>query len=290
MNILISELPKSDWWGLGMPHYKNNWLMAEGNIPRPDIVRDAHARLVSALEKVVPLTRIPFPEQFDTPQTYKHDFIFVRDSYIAVAADTAVISNFSERQRQDEAHFMQTYLKDRVKRMYTLPSGAYAEGGEFQILHKDRIMFAGINRNNKRGIEEISRLSGIEDICIVKTGAFHLDTNVSVLLNREGNCIGVIAAMSQIQNAREVSDFCSTHRLDLFAIDPIDGMGGPDEPGTLAANALALPGVLIGCAHFMTPGLEEKIVHAGIEHVVVPLYDLKFSGGSVHCLTNELGV
>ena len=41
---------------------------------------------------------------------------------------------------------------------------------------------------------------------------------------------------------------------------PIDGMGAPDEPGTLLVNCLAFPGIPVGCAKFQTPHIEETII------------------------------
>lgn len=290
MNILISELPQSDWWGRGMPQYKNNWLMAQNNIPHPEIVRDAHARLVSALQEVVALTIIPFPTQFDTREKYIHDFIFVRDSFVSIGNRAVVISNYSERGRQEEAGFMKRFLRSRGFRILTVPEDAHAEGGEFAILQRERILFAGVNRNNREGVQQVAGHAGIEKVCLVRTRAFHLDTNFTVLLGSDGACVAVLAALDAIENAYEVVQFCRNHHVNLIAIDPADGMGDPQNPGSLAANSLGLPGALVGCARFITPGVEEKITALGIKHVVVPLYDLKFTGGSVHCLTNELEV
>lgn len=273
-----------------MPHYKNNWLMAQDNIPRPEIVRDAHLRLLHALREVANVTVVPFPQEFDTQERYIHDFIFVRDSFLFVGDNTVIISNYSEHGRKHEAQFMERYLSRKGYRIYTLSPDAYAEGGEFYVLHNERVLFAGLNRNSIQGVREVVRLSGIDAVCIVRTSAFHLDTNFSVLLGDDGQCVGVIAVLSAIKNAREVAAFCRTRRIPVIEIDPTDGMGDPQSPGSLAANSLALPGVLVGCSHFTTNGVEEAIADLGIRHIVVPLYDLKFSGGSVHCLTNELAV
>ncbi len=273
-----------------MPHYKNNWLMAQKNVPRPEIVRDAHMRLVHALQDVASVTIVPFPNEFDTPEKYIHDFIFVRDSFLFVGNKTVIISNYSERGRQSEADYMEQYLAKQGFRILTLASDAFAEGGEFYLLHRERILFAGMNRNSKKGVEEVARLAGVENVCIVETSAFHLDTNFTVLQDKEGRCVGVIAVLSEIKNAREVVRFCQEHHLRVLEIDPADGMGDPANPGSLAVNSLSLPGILVGCSHFNTSGVEHDIAALGIHHVVVPLYDLKFSGGSVHCLTNELAV
>lgn len=288
MKILVTDLPNTDWWGKGMPLYANNWLMAQGNIPRPEVVRDAHARLVAALQKITNVVVLPFPAVFDVDHLYKHDFVFTRDSFISVGSGNFVISNFSERQRQDEAESMKKYLQKLGMTIHILPNDAYAEGGEFYIPPKDNLMFAGVNRNNRKGVQEVAKIGGIQNVCIVDNPGFHLDTNFCVLVGENGHCVGVIACLSVIKNREEVIAFCQSHHLTVLDVDPIDGMGTPDAPGSFAANSQAFPGKLVGCARFETPGIEKKIKELGIEHIVVPLYDLKFSGGSVHCLTNEL--
>ena len=179
MKILVSELPESDWWGKGMPHHANNWLTTQGNIPRPDIVRDAHRRFVSALQKVTDVLLLPFPEKFDTGGLYKHDFIFLRDSYISAGPGRVIVSNFSERQRQDEAVYMKAYLTALGLTVYTLSDDAYAEGGEFYLVPCDTLMFAGLTRNNTKGVSEVAALTGSTRVCVVINPAFHLDTNFS---------------------------------------------------------------------------------------------------------------
>ena len=38
MKILISHLPKHDWWGHGTPIYKNNPAMKQGMVPNQELV------------------------------------------------------------------------------------------------------------------------------------------------------------------------------------------------------------------------------------------------------------
>ena len=53
-------------------------------------------------------------------------------------------------------------------------------------------------------------------------------------------------------------------------------------------NALALPGVLIRPNHFTNNTIEEKLEQLGVKQVITPTSQFQLSGGSVHCLTNEL--
>ncbi len=55
-----------------------------------------------------------------------------------------------------------------------------------------------------------------------------------------------------------------------------------------AANALPLPGVLIHPNQFSDKTIKTRLLSIGIEQVVTPTSQFQLSGGSVHCLTNEL--
>ncbi len=288
MKILVSDLPRSSWWGNGMPVYDNNWKMATGVTPNQHVVAKAHQAFMDTLPHFADVITIPFPAVLDTDGAYKHDFIFVRDSFISNGKGDVVISNFSARGRQDEATAMRSYLAISDYTVHELSADAYAEGGEFLILPKENIAFVGINRNNEKGIVEVGQLLGIQDVCIVQTSSFHLDTALGVLLDESGICVAVMSCMDAIVNTEELKTFCTRHNITLIPVHSIDGMGSPRQPGSLAVNGLALPGVFIGGASFTTPQVEESIASFGIEHVVIPLEDLTLSSGSIHCLTNEL--
>ena len=56
----------------------------------------------------------------------------------------------------------------------------------------------------------------------------------------------------------------------------------------VSANALPLPGTLIRPSPFSNPDIDEKIMGMGINVVINPTSQFQLSGGSVHCVTNEL--
>lgn len=61
-----------------------------------------------------------------------------------------------------------------------------------------------------------------------------------------------------------------------------------DGLGTYAVNCLAGKGFLISGSKFSTPKVEHRLNQLNIKYYVVPLVDYNYSGGSVHCLTNEI--
>lgn len=288
MKLLLSDLPKSDWWGKGTPEHQNNWMTKKHLRPRQEIVEHTHEHLVETLSSLGDLTVIPFPDALDCPQCYAHDFIFVRDSFISNGRGEVMMSNFSERSRQVEAQYMQVWLKRQGYTIHTTPNSAHLEGGEFHYLPQEQLLLAGINRNNKEGVDAVSKFLKVKDVCIVKTDAYHLDTNVGVVRDVSGKCCAVLACRNAIANYSEFDRWCIRHGLQLIPLDATDGMGNPEKPGSFAVNSLAIPGFLVSCAYFQTPGVEDMIASGGVKHLVVPLEDLTFTGGAVHCLTNEL--
>lgn len=74
----------------------------------------------------------------------------------------------------------------------------------------------------------------------------------------------------------------------MIFVDPIDSSGTDAQLGTYAINTLIAPGILVNCATFTTPGVEDALKKLGIKRLHSPLTDFRFAGGSYHCLTNEI--
>ena len=69
---------------------------------------------------------------------------------------------------------------------------------------------------------------------------------------------------------------------------PMDAIGTSKKLGTFAVNALPLPGLLIRPNNFTDSSLDQKLSDLGIECIVTPTSQFQLSGGSIHCVTNEL--
>ena len=287
MKILMSQLPDSDWWGRGTPVYLNNWSMTLGKIPNSDLTKKEHQQTIAAVKKFAELEIIPFPKNLDTEKLYKHDGIFVRDSFISNQQGKIVISNYSAKERQSETKHLKKYLRENNYQMYTLPEDAHAEGGEFYYVAKGNILFAGISRNNKKGVTETARYLGVDELCIIESNSYHLDCIFTIILDKKGKLAGIIASLKLINNKQTIKKFALTHHIPLFDILPVDSINF-DGKGNIAVNCLPLPGVLIGGSLFETPGLETQLKNIGIQHIVTPVSQFGLSGGGTHCLTNEL--
>ncbi len=288
MALVISDLPKSDWWGRGIPEHQHNWMTKKHLLPRQDIIEHSYAHLVETLSALAELTVIPFPDALDSPACYAHDFIFIRDSFISNNRGDVMMSNFSERTRQVEATYMHGWLQRKGYTVRTVSQTAYVEGGEFHYLPQEQLLLAGINRNNKEGVDAVSKFLQVKDVCIIKSEAYHIDTTVGIVLDVSGKCCAVLACRDAVSNYKELEEWCRRYGLHLIPLDGIDGMGKPQTPGTFAVNGLSIPGYLVSCAEFQTPGVEDVLTSQGIRHIIVPLHDLTFTGGAIHCLTNEL--
>jgi len=287
MKISLTKLPAYPWWGTGTPSYENNLAMRLGALPVQSKVEKEHALALNSLQKYTEVLLFPFPQEMDANGLYKHDFIFTRDSFISNQKGSVVISNFAERQRQAEAEQMGLFLEEKGYQVYRLGYNSFAEGGEFYYCLKDDLLFAGICRNNIHGISETGRILGIENIQIVESDSFHLDTVFSLLLGKDGKLVGIIVCLELIKNAKSLKQFVKKRGIELIEIKPVDTIG-VDGKGKISINCLPLPGFLIGGDKFITPGVETKIKKLGIKHVITPVSQFKLSGGGVHCLANEL--
>lgn len=287
MKILISGLPESNWWGKGTPVYENNWSMEEGIIPNQKLVEEEYAQILENLRKFAEIEIIPFPPELDTDQQYKHDAVFVRDAFISNQKGKVVLTNFSEKDRQVETEHLGKYLHNNGFDIHTLSQDAYMEGGEYYFSKKDNILFSGISRSNRLGVEETAKHLEVDEVLIVETDAFHMDTVFTIMLDDEGKLTGIIACLKLIKNKDEITEFAKKQNIHLLEIEPIDSIDF-DGKGKLSVNCLALPGVLLGGHKFLTPGVEEKVAELGINHSITPITQFLHSAGGYHCLTNEL--
>ena len=58
--------------------------------------------------------------------------------------------------------------------------------------------------------------------------------------------------------------------------------------GSLAVNNLSVPGLLISSSRFSDPAIIETLNSMNIKLEISPVSQFQLSGGSIHCLTNEL--
>jgi len=295
MKILISKLPKNPWWGHGTPMYENNPAMKEGNVPHQDIV-EFEMDMLHHLFKRLPIEviELDFPYILDQHKfdTRKHDFVFVRDLFISNQKGEMVVSCFREKARQMEADIMQVILNAMGYKTHRLSDkgDAYAEGGEFYYCKNENVLFAGECRNNRKGSEQTAGLLNVDDLIIMKSDAFHLDTIFTPVFDKN-NVLSVLIGCTELMtpDSRDnLRNYAKKTDIPLIEVTADDAIGSKDELGDFSVNCLPLPGYLVGPSRFRDKRVEKLLQSLGILHITVPLTQYRLSGGAVHCLTNEL--
>jgi N-dimethylarginine dimethylaminohydrolase len=295
MKILISKLPKHNWWGHGTPIYKNNPAMKEGVVPNQELV-EVEMFLMSKLFNKLPIEviEIDFPYFLDQQNTEQrqHDFVFVRDLFVSDQNGNVVISKFSEKARQVEADIMQVMLDSMGNKTIRIPydSTATAEGGEFYYCPGDGVLFSGACRNNVEGAEWVAREFNVNELVIMKSDAFHLDTLFTPVINKENELVAVIGCTQLMENdsAENLRQFAKRKSIALVEVPPEDAIGSENELGEFAVNCEPLPGYLVGPSRFRSNKVAPLLKELGVMHITVPTTQFRLSGGGIHCLTNEL--
>jgi len=295
MKILISHLPKHDWWGHGTPIYKNNPAMKEGVVPNQELVQ-IEMFMLSRLFSKLPfeVIEIDFPHFLDKQniKQRQHDFVFVRDLFVSNQKDKIIISKFSENARQIEADIMQTMLESMGYKTIRIPdnSTATAEGGEFYFCPKDKILFSGACRNNIEGAEWVAAEFNVDELIVMKSNAFHLDTLFTPVLNKDANLAAIIACTTLMDKGStdSLKSFAKRKNIEIVEVEPEDAIGTEKELGEFAVNCQPLPGYLIGPTRFRSNKVAPLLKELDVMHITVPTTQFRLSGGAIHCLTNEL--
>ena len=292
MKIVVSKLPKSGWWQNGIPKYYDNPAMVEGAIPDLNIVEKERQELMSSIRNSGhEVIEFDFPNELDQDEP-KHDFMFIRDPFISDQKGTAVILRAGEPQRRVENKIVKTYLESIGMDTAELPDqkGIRADGGEFYFCAKDNVLFSGLQRNTRSGADHVAEALNVKEMIILKGDGYHLDTFFTPVLNIDGGITALIICTSILSNGskKRLYQFADEKDIPVFVIPPDDAIGTGKMIGNFAANALPLPGVLIRPNNFTDPSIDEKLMDMGIDRIITPTSQFQLSGGSVHCMTNEL--
>ncbi len=295
MKILISKLPKHHWWGHGTPIYENNPAMKEGVVPNQELV-EIEMFMMSKLFNRLPIevVEIDFPYFLDQQNLdqRQHDFVFVRDLFVSDQNGRMIISKFSEKARQVEADIMQVMLDSMGYKTIRIPddSTATAEGGEFYYCPGDDVLFSGACRNNIEGAEWVAQEFNVDELVIMKSNAFHLDTLFTPVINKDNKLVAVIGCTSLMEkeSVENLRQFAKRKNIELVEVPTEDAIGTEDELGEFAVNCEPLPGYLVGPTRFRSNKVAPLLKELGVMHITVPTTQFRLSGGAIHCLTNEL--
>ena len=278
-----------------MPQYEDNPAMVLGAQPNQRLVEREWRGLSQMLSDTsLKLEILPFPSKLDSMDSkkWKHDFVFVRDLYVSNQRGDVVIARFREKKRQAEEKIIEKWLMDQNVKVHVLPKDDdhFIEGGEFYYCSNENILFAGESRNSRKGNERAAELLGVEGLVILQSNSFHLDTLFTPVLNLENELCLLIActALLEKESVVQLKKMAYNLSIPLLEIPPEEAIGTTGRLGSFAVNCLPLPGQLIGGAKFKSETVRASLKEYNITHSVVSLTQFHLSGGSVHCLTNEL--
>ena len=287
ITISVSSLPKNGWWNNGIVAYHDNDMMSNGAIPNQELLKKEHENLIGILQKhSLETIIIPFKSELETNK--KYDFVFMRDHFLCNANKDIVICNMKLSERMNEGEYVISTLKDLQYKVSFLDDNCIAEGGEFFFLPKENILLAGQCRNNLRGAEQMAEKLKVSNLHIINSSGYHLDTSISPIFNDEYDCIGLICARevfsdNEINNLRSI---CRSNQWELIEIEHQDIDSSLSF--RTAMNGLTLPGLFIGSKNLNQKQISDFALSNNIIFDYANVSQFNLSGGSVHCLTNEL--
>ena len=124
----------------------------------------------------------------------------------------------------------------------------------------------------------------------MKSDVFHLDTLFTPVINKKNQLAAMIACTSLMENESAVNlkNFAKKLSIELIEVGPEDSIGTNNQLGEFAVNCCPLPGYLIGPTRFRSLKVNKILKELEVMHITIPTTQFRLSGGSVHCLTNEL--
>ena len=287
MKIAISALPENGWWNEGIVAYQDNDMMSNGAIPNQSLLQQEHEGLIKILNKYsLPIEIIPFKKDLEAVK--KYDFVFMRDHFLCNVNKDIVMCNMKLSERMDEGEFVISNLKNLQYNVSFLDDDCIAEGGEFFFLPKENILLAGQNRNNLKGAEQMAEKLKVSRLHIIKSSGYHLDTSISPIFNDKYECIGIICAREVFRN-NEINDLrsiCISNQWELIEIEHQNVNSSLNF--RTAMNGLTLPGLFIGSKKLNQKLISDFASSNGVAFDSTEVSQFNLSGGSVHCLTNEL--
>ena len=292
MKVAVTKLPANAWWGNGIISYEDNPAMQNGKIPDQNILKTERNNLIKTIHKNnIEVVEFSFPKIFEN-STYGHDYVFIRDAFISDLNGKALLLKFSQKNRESESAIVAEELEKLNFKIQELPrkKNMFAEGGEFYFCPKDNILFSGISRNSKNGAEEVASFLNVNDLIIIETNAFHLDTVFSTVLDQSGQLCAIIIAedLISIQSIIELKKYAKSMNIKVLNAPIHDAFGNNGKNASFAINSFSSAGLIISSNKFSDHQIESELKSLDVKHEVVPVSQFQLSGGSIHCLTNEL--
>ena len=246
IKIALSALPKNDWWGSGIVAYPDNDMMVDGAIPNQSVLEHEYQKLVSLIKRLgLETVIVPFSNTLE--KEGKFDFIFMRDHFLCNKNKKIVMCNMRLEERLNEGKFAIETMKQSGHTVNYLPTqDCLAEGGEFFYLSKENILLSGLCRNNLKGAESMAELMEVDQLHIIESDGYHLDTAICPIFNDEYDCVGINCAKEVFddKNYHILKDICKKYSWELLDIENRDMKKSLEARS--AMNCLTLPGLLVG--------------------------------------------
>ena len=292
MKIILSKLPESGWWRSGVPKYKDNPAMKKGQVPITNLLIKERGDLIKSIKKEgYEVIELDFPKQLDDKKP-KHDFVFIRDPFISNQDGKAIILRAGEPARRIENQIVKKLLEQLQVNICEMPNkpGWRADGGEFFYCANNKVLFSGLQRNTRKGVDFVAEELNVNEVILLKGKGFHLDTFFTPALNKNGQIVALIVCEKILdsQSKKILSNYANDNNIPVYTIPESDALGTREQTGKFAVNALPLPGVLFRSDYFSNPVIDNQLNNLGIKIKITPTSQFQLSGGSVHCITNEL--
>lgn len=217
-----------------------------------------------------------------------HDGVFVRDSGL-LFENKWIKANFSCNARSLEADEHAKAISKKFNlEVINMPSGALLEFGETFYLKttSGSFYFGGISRANKKGHEFVKNIIKPNNYLILPNEGYHLDTVFSPVIDKNNDLVAILYVKERFSN--EAIKKLESLGVELIEVGVVDSSGEGETLGNYAINGFITPGYFLSCSKFLTKGVEDKLTELGVKHLVSPLTDFGYAGGSYHCLTNEV--
>ena len=292
MKIAISSLPKKPWWSDGIIGYKDNPFMKNGTVTNQNLLIKERLNLIATLKKnKIEVIEFPFPISLEESK-FGHDYVFMRDSFISDLNGNVLMLKFAEKKREAETEIVANELEKLNFNLKELPAkkNILAEGGEFYFCPKDKLLFSGINRNTIAGAEYVASFLNANELILIDTPSFHLDTVFTTVFDKKGALSAMIVCEELVtkNSFKNLEKISKKLNIQIISIPKKDSIGTSDFLGSLAVNSFCAPGLLISSSHYSDFSVGKKLEILGVKTEVCPVSQFQLSGGSVHCLTNEL--
>lgn len=292
MKVAISSLPKKPWWSDGIIGYKDNPFMKDGIIPDQNLLIKERLNLINTLKaNKIEVIEFPFPTNLEKTK-FGHDFVFMRDSFISDLNGNVLMLKFAEKNREAETIIVADELEKLNFNLSELPNenNILAEGGEFYFCPKDKLLFSGINRNTIEGAEHVASFLNAKELIIIETTSFHLDTVFTTVFNKQGKLCAMIVCKELItkDSYKKLKGVSKKLNVQIITIPEKDSIGTDSLLGSLAVNSFCSPGLLISSSNYSNSFVSKQIEDLGVKTEICSVSQFQLSGGSVHCLTNEL--